>query len=83
MRAVRVSRQLLLIHRQFKPSALATSLRFKSDKPNDPTLDDNKLKSDLEELTKKLDDNMQKKPEEMEQELDEKFMNFRRMREAS
>ncbi|KAI6238509.1 Protein SCO1-like protein, mitochondrial [Aphelenchoides fujianensis] len=46
-----------------------------------PSLED-ELKVDLDELTKKLDENLQKKPEESELELDKKFMNFKRLQEA-
>ncbi|KAI6220468.1 Transcription initiation factor IIF subunit alpha [Aphelenchoides besseyi] len=53
-------------------------LRFyASKKPED------EFKVDLEELTKKMDENLQKKPEESDLELDKNFMNFRRLQETA
>ncbi|KAI6171680.1 Transcription initiation factor IIF subunit alpha [Aphelenchoides besseyi] len=53
-------------------------LRFyASKKPEDD------FKSEVEELTKKMDENLQKKPEESELELDKNFMNFRRLQEQA
>lgn len=40
------------------------------------------IKIDIDEITKQLDENLKKKPEESELELDKKFMNFQRLREV-
>ncbi|KAI6174683.1 hypothetical protein M3Y97_01017800 [Aphelenchoides bicaudatus] len=44
---------------------------------------DDKLKAELDELTKKLNEDLKQRPQETEQELDKNFMNFRRLREKA
>jgi hypothetical protein len=77
--------QYLLVRRQFSqlPSILGAQ-RFKStDGKDGEKLETDKLKLELEELTKKLDENLKERPKETEQELEKDFMNFRRVREVS
>lgn len=81
MNLARLSRKLLSIHQRFPSSALTLTLRFKSDDKS--SLDDKKLKADLEELTKQFDEKLNKKPKEVEIEFEKDFMNFTKLREVS
>ena len=59
-----------------------SGVRFKSQKAEDRSQVPDDLKIDVDEITKQLDANLKKKPEESELELDKKFMSFQRLREV-
>lgn len=77
--------QICLIGRHYSQvSRILATRRFKStDGKDGKTLESEKLKAELEELTKHLDDDLKERPNEMQKELDKNFMNFRKMQEVN
>jgi hypothetical protein len=81
MNIIRISRSLSLLRQRNSWLVACNSRRFKSDPSKEPLKDEN-IKADLDELTKKLDENLKRKPEDSELELDKKFMSFQRLKEV-